>query len=308
MTKIQKEGTYYSLAALLFLFISFCKENRQIEINITKPEGLPKFARQITGFGDWIYLDNETGYFIRWDDVGTPIVEVFLVENLTKRIIKSYTGLGSEVRQILTYSLLNKKEIPEDVYALSLSEDPYFRKRQDTEISFSTKISMDPTIMTQIFPRTYFGVTMWNSGPNYVFNNGKKFSIACSRRIGETLPPKVEGCGVKKYLHTNGRIEEIRYLKSCDHECSTIVYALKPGYYRINTPSEVNLRKYPHDNSVALDRLTKHHIIEILANPIEIESITHAQFLWIRVKVNSTIGYLKKSEINNRPVNYSEIR
>ncbi|MCZ8158140.1 MAG: hypothetical protein O9264_18625 [Leptospira sp.] len=284
---------------MIFLFIISCTEEKdEIEISKTRPEHLPNFAKQLEN-GDWLLRDFENGYLAHWLNDGSPIMEVFLVNNLSEKIILTYPTL-SNLKTYYKFKLLKENYFPLDTDELKNLEDDESRRKRLTKVYFRMILYMDPNLNDQIYPREFFNTVMWNSGPNISFKDGKLYSFICNTIIAYTPDVQTEKCGIKILHPSNSPIEKTSIPTKCNHSCSEKIDIIQKGYYKIKKYRSANIYSDRNVDSNILKTIEKYGLVQVLDNRINISDINYSNLLWIYVKSGKTSGYLLKSSIVNR--------
>lgn len=283
-------------------FFFLCKEKEKI-IFVRKPLHIPQFAFKASDAdSDWFYIDNSLGYYATWDKDGILLTEIFLVSNLTERIMKSYHENGKP-RRISTFKSFRNVKIPEDTIELAESEPDYYKKRKELRYFPSKFYLIKGESQEVLYPRAFFGILVWDSGPDYVFAQGKVYSKECSTIKEESYESPSENCGEKIIYSLDGTETNNNYPLKCNHSCSDKTVSLKRGKYKITSIIEAPIFSKPENNSVEIATVKEDEMVEVLGEPIYIPEINFENFSWIKIRNKSIVGYIKKSNLTNKPLN-----
>jgi len=293
----------FIILIMYFFFLCSCIKKKEKVIPVPKPSHIPESAFQATNTeSDWFYIDNSIGYYATWDKYGTLLTEIFLVNNLTEKIIKYYHDNGRP-RRISTFKSFNNQKIPEDTIELAESEPENYKQRSEIKHLPNKFYTMNNNILHHLYPRAYFGILVWDSGPDYVFAQGKVYSKECWTVKGKSYESPVEKCGSKTIYSLDGKVENTHYPLKCNHSCSDKIVSLRKGKYRISSLIEAPVFSKQGNNFIQMGTIKEDETVEVLGEQIDIPEINLENFSWIKIKSKAIVGYIKKSNLTNKPVN-----
>jgi len=285
------------LIIILLLSIN-CKEEIEISYNKIRPNNVPKEAIQLDN-GEWIIRDFESGYYGLWQHDGFDIVEIFLINNLTEKVVIDYPGPGA-LKYFNKYKLINNKYIPKDSDDLRSLEDPELRKmRLLTNIR---KIYLNQKTNDYFYPREFFGMMMWNSGTRFAFRKNELMNRECYEIVNLKPSIEIDNCN-SKYIYENNSIKAIQNFKLiCKHSCSDEIIILRKGIYKLKKKEITLVYREINNESSRFETIDSKDEFEILHNPIKILDINYTNFNWRKIKHRNNIGYIPKAKINNIPI------
>lgn len=283
-------------------FLYSCKKKEKV-IPLPKPSHIPESAFQATDTeSDWFYIDNSIGYYATWDKYGTLLTEIFLVNNLTEKIIKYYHDNGKP-RRISTFKSFNNQKIPEDTIELAESEPDYYKEREEIRHLPNKFYTMNNNILHHLYPRAFFGILVWDSGPDYVFAQGKVYSKECWTVKEKSYESPTEKCGTKTIYSLDGKAENTHYPLNCNHSCSDKIVSLRKGKYKITSLIEAPIYFKQGNNFIQIATVKEDETVEVLGEEIYIPDINLENFSWIKIRSKATVGYVKKSSLTNKLIN-----
>lgn len=146
-----KSFSIFIILILYSFFLYSCIKKKEKVIPVPKPSHIPESAFQATDTeSDWFYIDNSIGYYATWDKYGTLLTEIFLVNNLTEKIIKYYHDNGKP-RRISTFKSFNNQKIPEDTIELADSEPENYKQRSEIRHLPNKFYTMNNNILHHLF-------------------------------------------------------------------------------------------------------------------------------------------------------------
>jgi hypothetical protein len=290
----------YKYIILIAFFLFKCdNQEEKYSFSTNRPEGIPIYAKQYKT-GEWVLKDSGNGYLAHWLNDGTPILEVFLVNNLTERIIISYPVL-SNLKTFYRFKLLRKNYIPENIEDLINLEDDDSQRKRLTKVYFGIFTYGGIEGQDFFYPREFFNTVMWNSGPNIAFKDNKIFTFTC-RTITISSPEiNEEDCGTKFY-YKDSIVEKTTFSYKCNHSCSDKIDIIQKGLYKVNKYRHANIYQEKSLDSKILKTIERNNIIQVLENRINITDINYENVLWVKVRSGNISGYLLKNSIMNRKI------
>ncbi|TGK81765.1 hypothetical protein EHQ24_10725 [Leptospira noumeaensis] len=283
---------------ILFLLIHCGNKEEKNPIITTRPSHIPIYAKQFKN-GEWFLKDSNAGYLAHWLNDGTPILEAFLVNNLTERIIISYPIL-SNLKTFYRFKLLKKGYIPENIDDLINLEDKENYRKRVTKVYFNMYLYRGFEANDLLYPREFFNTVMWNSGPNIAFKDNRIYSFTCNTIKSYSPDVSAENCGTKFHYNNNSTIEKTSFPIKCNHSCSDQIDIIQKGIYQINEDRHANIYQDKNLDSRILKTIDRNGTIKVLENRINMTEINYDNILWVKVRSGKIDGYLLKSSISNR--------
>lgn len=282
----------------LILLLNCNPKEEEKEVVKTRPEHIPNYAKQLEN-GEWLLRDFDNGYLAHWLNDGTPVLEAFLIRNLTEKIIITYPVL-SNLKTFYRFKLIKENYFPVDLEDLKNLEDEDSREKRVTNVYFTMYLYGDINTNNKFYPREFFNTVMWNSGPNISFKNEKLFSFTCNTIISNKPEISTEICGTRYLYLNNSSIEKTILPIRCNHVCKDKVDIILKGYYKIKKYRHANIYQENNLDSKILKSIERNGIIQVLDNQVNISEITYSDAIWIKVKSGNIVGFMQKSNIINR--------